>query len=196
MAMRRLSLHDAKQWLVRLVKNLHQMRTAIVAAGALGEPDVIPFLLDQMEHPEPARVAGESFSLITGARMDYDKLEGRKSEGFESGPTDNPEDENAAIDPDENLPWPDPALVKKWWDARRGGFSKDMRYLLGQPIAIDSIRQALQTGKQRQRAAAAIELAILNPGHPLFEVRAPAGRQKRLLGDRFDPSRVQAREPV
>jgi len=183
MAMRRLNLRDAKLWLIRLVKDLRQMRTAIVAAGALGEPEVIPFLLDQMKNPELARVAGESFSLITGARIDYDKLGGQKPEGLKVGPTENPEDENVAIDPDENLPWPDPALVKKWWEARRGGFSKDTRYLLGQPITLESIRQALKTGYQHQRAAAAIELALLNPGHPLFEVRAPAWRQERLLGE-------------
>jgi hypothetical protein len=55
------------------------------------------------------------------------------------------------------------------------------RYLLGRPITIESLRQALKIGYQRQRAAAAIELALLNPGKPLFEVRAPAHRQQRLL---------------
>jgi hypothetical protein len=34
---------------------------------------------------------------------------------------------------------------------------------------------------QRQRAAAALELAILQPGQPLFEVRAPGFRQQQIL---------------
>jgi hypothetical protein len=41
--------------------------------------------------------------------------------------------------------------------------------------------QVLQTGYQRQRAAAAIELTILQPGQALFEVRAPGFRQQRIL---------------
>ena len=28
------------------------------------------------------------------------------------------------MDPDENLPWPDQDLIKKWWIARQGNFAK------------------------------------------------------------------------
>src|SRR5208337_4999599 len=128
-----------------------------------------------------ARVAGESFSLITGVHIAYDKLEGEKPEGFEAGPTENPEDEDVAMGADLDLPWPDPTLIQKWWNARQGNFAKGTRYLLGKPIEPESLRQALKTGYQRQRAAAALELAILKPGRPLFEVRAPGFRQQQLL---------------
>jgi hypothetical protein len=40
----------------------------------------------------------------------------------------------------------------------------------------------LRIGKQRQRAAAALELAIRQPGTPLVEVRARGVRQKQMLG--------------
>jgi uncharacterized protein (TIGR02270 family) len=181
MAMRRLPSSEARAWLRRLVKELRQMRIAVVAAGAFADPEIIPFLIEQMKVPKLARVAGESFSLITGANIAYDKLEGAKPEGFEAGPTENPEDENVEMDPDENLPWPDPALIQKWWNARQGNFARGTRYLLGQPITPESLREALKTGFQRQRAAAALELAILKPGRPLFEVRAPAWRQQAML---------------
>jgi uncharacterized protein (TIGR02270 family) len=181
MAMRRLPSRDAKVWLKRLVKDLSQMRIAVVAAGAMGDPEVIPFLIDQMKVPKVARVAGESFSLITGVHVAYDELEGQKPEGYEAGPIEEPEDENVAMDPDESLPWPDPALVQKWWNSRQGHFAKGTRYLLGRPIEKDSLRQVLKMGYQRQRAAAALELAILQPGRPLFEVRAPGPRQRQLL---------------
>ena len=36
-------------------------------------------------------------------------------------------------------------------------------------------------GRQRQRAAAALELAIRQPSQPLFEVRAPGFRQQTIL---------------
>ena len=86
------------------------------------------------------------------------------------------------MDADRDLPWPDPARVKKWWQGASGGFSAGSRYLLGKPINPDSLREVLRVGRQRQRAAAAMELAMLNPGEALFEVRAPAVRQRRLLG--------------
>src|SRR5271157_2707566 len=181
MAIRRLVPNDARIWLKRLVKELGLKRLALIAAGAFADPEAIPFLIEQMKVPKLARVAGESFSMITGVRLDYDKLEAQKPEGFEAGPTDNPEDEKVEIDPDENLPWPDPALVQKWWNVRKGNFAKGTRYLLGQPITPESLRLALKNGYQRQRAAAALELAILKPGRPVFEVRAPGFRQQQLL---------------
>jgi hypothetical protein len=48
------------------------------------------------------------------------------------------------------------------------------------PSRKEPIRQVLKTGRQRQRAAA-LELALLQPGRPLFEVRASGFRQQRLL---------------
>jgi uncharacterized protein (TIGR02270 family) len=182
MAMRRLAPRNAWAWLVRLVKELRRKRIAVIAAGAFADPEAIPFLLEQMKVPALARVASESFSLITGARLDEDKLAGPKPEGFESGPTDNPEDEDVAMDPDDNLAWPDPALAQKWWQSRQGNFAKGTRYLLGRPITEESLGEALKAGYQRQRAAAALELAILQPGRPLFEVRAPGFRQQQSLG--------------
>jgi uncharacterized protein (TIGR02270 family) len=181
MALRRLPPREARIWIKKLIRELGRLRVAAIGAGALADPEIIPWLIDQMKVPALARVAGESFSLITGVHIAHDKLEGPTPEGFEAGPTEDPDDENVAMDPDENLPWPDPVLVRKWWEARRGGFSKDTRYLLGQPITVESIRQALQAGYQRQRAAAAIELALLKPGRPLFEVRAPGHRQQQIL---------------
>jgi uncharacterized protein (TIGR02270 family) len=181
MAMRRLAPNDAKTWLKRLVRELGQKRIAIIAAGAFADPEAIPFLIEQMKAPKLARVAGESFSLITGANIACEDLDGGRPQWFEAGPHENPEDEDVAMDADLSLAWPVPALIQKWWSTRQGNFDKGTRYLLGQPITSESLRLALKYGYQRQRAAAAIELALLNPGKPLFEVRASAHRQQRLL---------------
>jgi uncharacterized protein (TIGR02270 family) len=181
MAARRLNPNDTRIWIKRLVRELGQERIAIIAAGAFADPEGIPFLIDQMKVPKLARVAAESFTLITGASAGVERLGGEKPEGFESGPTDDPADDDVAMDPDLNLPWLDPTAVKKWWNGHQGNFAKRTRYLLGQPITVESLRKALKTGYQRQRAAAAIELAILKPGRPLFEVRAPAARQQAML---------------
>jgi hypothetical protein len=40
----------------------------------------------------------------------------------------------------------------------------------------------LRYGYQRQRAAAALELAMMHPSQPLFNVKAPGFRQQKLLG--------------
>ena len=85
------------------------------------------------------------------------------------------------MDPDEYLPWPAVAKLHDWWHGASGEFHSDTRYLLGQPISEESLWQVLQTGRQRYRIAAAIELALARPGDPLFEVRAPGPRQRELL---------------
>jgi hypothetical protein len=57
-----------------------------------------------------------------------------------------------------------------------------VRYLCGQPISRENCRRVLIEGFQRQRIAAALELALLNPDEPLFEWRAPGWRQQEWLG--------------
>jgi len=112
----------------------------------------------------------------------YEDLEGEWPEGFEAGPTENPEDEDVDMDPDEDLPWPEPELISDWWNKNKNNFRNGMRYLCGKPITEEQCQHVLRHGYQRQRATAAIELAMMNPGQPLFEVRAPGFRQQKLLG--------------
>jgi uncharacterized protein (TIGR02270 family) len=181
MVARLMALPEAQAWLSHFDSSEDTSRLAAVGMGAAGNPAAIPWLISIMEVPALARIAGEAFSMITGVDLAYADLEGEWSEGFEAGPTENPEDEDVAMDPDEDLPWPDPQLVADWWSKNQAVFQHGTRYLAGKPIAPDNLRQILRTGFQRQRAAAAIELALLHPGQPLFEVRAPGCRQQKLL---------------
>jgi hypothetical protein len=52
---------------------------------------------------------------------------------------------------------------------------------MGEPLNRENCLRVLKEGFQRQRIAAALYLSLLNPGTPLFEWRAPAWRQQRLL---------------
>ena len=122
--------------------------------------------------------------MITGVDLAYQDLEGEWPEGFHAGPTENPEDEDVAMDADEDLPWPNPQLVGRWWDENGPRFAAGERNLCGQPIAEANCREVLRSGYQRQRIGAALELALLRPDAPLFEWRAPAFRQKALLAAR------------
>lgn len=182
MALRRMSVEQGQAWLKTLASAPDTLRLAVHAASVIGDPANIPWVMQQMALPQMARVAGESFTFITGIDLAYDDLDTDKPEGFESGPTENPEDENVEMDADEDLPWPNTQLIEKWWSAHRLEITNGTRYLLGKPMAIDSLKEALRNGKQRQRRAASIELAMRQPGTPLFNTSAPGFRQQALLG--------------
>jgi uncharacterized protein (TIGR02270 family) len=182
MALRLMHLSDAHAWLQELAKSPNLQRFAVTGYGVTGDPMSVPWLIQMMEVPELARVAGESFTMITGVDISYEDLEGEWSEGFEAGPTESPEDEDVEMDSDEDLPWPEPELIHDWWNKNKGSFQDGTRYLLGKPISPEHLQHVLRHGFQRQRAAAAIELAIMNPGQPLFETRAPGFRQQQILG--------------
>jgi len=184
LALRLMDVKMANGWRDLLAQNATNIRMATMAVGIIGDPVAIPWLIEQMRDHKLARVAGESFTSITGADLSLLKLESSPPEETEAGPNDNPEDENVAMDADENLPWPGVERIQSWWSANSSRFTPGKRYLLGAPIAPDALQAALREGKQRHRAAAAIELMIADPkGAPsLFEVRAHARTQQRLLG--------------
>ena len=178
MALRRMAVPQGHAWLKVLASDPSTLRLAVQGAGVIGDPATIPWLIQQMANPIVARVAGESFSYITGIDLAYDDLDTDKPEGFEAGPMENPEDENVEMDADEDLPWPDPRLIEKWWATHRIEFRNGTRYLCGKPMAVDSLKDVLKVGRQRQRRAAAIELAMRQPGTPLFNYSAPGFRQR------------------
>ncbi|WP_290648319.1 TIGR02270 family protein [Aquisalimonas sp.] len=181
-ALRALPLNDSLPWVNRLASGSAMRRQAVVACGIIGDPASIPWLLEQMCTPEFARVAGESFTMITGVDLAYEDLEGEWPEGFEAGPTESPEDEDVAMDADEDLPWPDPRLIADWWSHHHGRFPPGQRYLLGKPVTPEHLQWVLRYGMQRQRQAAALELKLSHPGEPLFETRAPGFVQQPILG--------------
>jgi uncharacterized protein (TIGR02270 family) len=181
MALRLMHLSDAHVWVQELSKHSNLQRLAVTGYGVIGDPMSVPWLIQMMEVPELARIASEAFTMITGVDIAYEDLEGEWPEGFEAGPTESPEDEDVEMDPDEDLPWPEPELIHEWWSKNKGSFQNGTRYLLGKPISPEHLQHVLRHGFQRQRASAAIELAMLEPGQPLFEVRAPGFRQKQIL---------------
>jgi len=183
MVTRRLEPSAAKMWQRKLSQNPKLVRLATIGAGVLGDPDAVPVLIERMRNPEFARVAGEAFTMITGVDIAYQDLDANKQEGFESGPTDNPKDEDVSMDADENLPWPQPEAIQNWWTKHQGQFSKGTRHLLGKPISPEWLYQVLREGRQRQRAAAALEIALRQRGTKLFEVRAPGFRQQKILAE-------------
>ena len=173
---------DAVDW----VRSAHAQglaaRHVVQATGIIGDPVSVPWLIEQMATPELARVAAEAFSLITGIDPANDDLESARPEGFEAGPSEDAQDDDVALDPDEDLAWPAPDRLAQWWVDHRAAYAPGTRYLCGRPIDADGCHAVLAGGLQRQRRAAALELALLEPARPVFNTSAPARRQRELLG--------------
>jgi uncharacterized protein (TIGR02270 family) len=179
--LRRLNVPQANAWLREFARVPDRQRDLIRATAVIGDPLYIPWLIERMDSLETARLAGESFSMITGLDFAYRDLDRKPPRDFQSGPNDDPEDENVALDEDEHLPWPNPEKIGQWWAANRGRFTPGTPYFLGTPKPAANWLQALSDAFQRQRRAAALELAIRQPDKAMFEVRARGRLQRQLL---------------
>ena len=157
------------------------LRLRIQGAGFIGDVRYVPWLIEQMAQPAVARIAGEAFATITGADFNLEQMEVPPPDDFEDGPTEDPDDENVELPEDITLPWPDAAVVQRWWQANQSRFVAGTRSFMGQPVSRAVCVGVLRGGFQRQRDAAALHLALLEPPAPLFATAAPAWRQQRAL---------------
>ncbi len=169
--------------LAALTKDPVCIRLLIQGIGIAGDPHYVPWLIQQMQDLKLSRLAGESFSYITGLDLAYIDLERKPPEEVDFGPNDDPNDDNVAMDEDDGLPWPDVEKISNWWQANGQRFTLGTRYFMGQPPSTAHCLEVLKNGFQRQRMAAAIYLCLLKPGTPLFNCAAPAWRQQRLLAN-------------
>jgi uncharacterized protein (TIGR02270 family) len=172
---------DAHATLKTLAQDPASIRLLIQGIGTAGDPHYVPWLIQQMQDLKLSRLAGESFSYITGLDLAYLDLERKPPEGVDFGPNDDPNDDNVAMDEDDGLPWPDVDKISAWWQAHGQRFAPGTRYFMGEPPSTAHCLDLLKNGYQRQRMAAAIYLCLLKPGTPLFNCAAPAWRQQRLL---------------
>lgn len=159
----------------------HASRRMIDALAMLGDARFVPWLVDRMGDPTLARRAGQAWCWITGADLAADDLEARDAPDRPPQPSEEPQDEDVAVDEDEDLPWPDPARVAAWWSRHASSLPTGERLFAGAPVGRDGASRALTVRTQRMRAYAALQLAVLRPGEPLFAVAAPAPRQRRWL---------------
>jgi uncharacterized protein (TIGR02270 family) len=171
----------ASELLKTLAQDPANIRLLIQGAGIAGDPHYVSWLIKRVEDPKLNRLAGESFSFITGLDLAYLDLDRKPPEDFEPGPNDNPDDSDVSMDPDDSLPWPDPAKIQAWWDANKTRFTEGVRYFMGAPVTSEHCIHVLKEGYQRQRIAAAQYLCLLQPGTQLFPTSAPAWRQQRWL---------------
>ncbi|SEK88394.1 conserved hypothetical protein [Roseateles sp. YR242] len=182
--LRAMPLAKGRQFLSSLSAHPGTERLVIQGAGILGDPVAVPWLIARMTDPGLGRLAGEAFSLITGADLEYLDLDldlDATPRGASDGEEEEEEEGDALHPADRNLAMPDPARVSTWWSDRTSSMTKGVRHLCGEPITPASIAQTLRVGYQRQRRAAAFELALHAEDAPLFDVRAFGLSQQRAL---------------
>ncbi|MDP9994087.1 uncharacterized protein (TIGR02270 family) [Variovorax boronicumulans] len=167
--------------LAGFAKDRAHARTLVRGAGELGDPHGIAWLIEQMRDPKLARLAGESFSLVTGLDLAFLDLECDGPDGLVTGPDDDPDNPDVAMDEDDSLPWPDPGKIGAWWQVNGHRFPAGQRFFMGEPPGEGHCLRVLREGSQRQRAAASLHLSLMKPGTPLFPTAAPAWRQQRWL---------------
>ncbi|RYF81966.1 MAG: TIGR02270 family protein [Comamonadaceae bacterium] len=173
---------EGRAVLTTLAQDATLARPLIRGIGVAGDAHFLPWLVRQMHDKALARIAGESFSLITGLDLALLDLERDAPADAELGPNDDPADGDTAMDADDGLPWPDPEQLHAWCEGKDGQrFVPGLRYFMGELPTPAHCVQVLQSGFQRQRSAAALHLRLLRPGHLLFNTAAPAARQRAAL---------------
>ena len=172
---------DAGHKVLQRLAEATDTRRLIQGTGLVGDCKYVPWLIRQMRENTYARLAGEAFSIITGASLSLLELEDDRPANFESGPNDDPNDPNVDSDPDEGLPWPRVTKIESWWSTNASRFERGTRYFVGEPLTRFHLTTVLKRGNQRQRILAAHYLCLLDPGTPLFNTSAPAWRQQRWL---------------
>jgi len=174
LAFRVLAVDSAREWISELSKDKNQIRAVIKAIGVLGDPHAVNWLINKMKDPLYAKLAAESFAYITGVDFDNNKLSITEPDNYPVIPSDDIYDDIVGLDDDENLAYPDSDKVASIWQKYGQKFIVGKRYFMGELITSEVLKVKLQNGTQRQRHAAALELAINENGMPLMNTRAKA----------------------
>jgi uncharacterized protein (TIGR02270 family) len=165
-----------------LAREPSSQRAVIRCAGTSGQTEYVPWLLEKCAQTKTARIAAEAICVLTGLDLEMVGLAAPRPGDAPPGASDETEDGDLELDPDEDLPWPDASKLEAWWSANRARFHMAGRWFCGQALTTVNCESVLRTGHQRQRRLAALHRTLASPGTPLFSVAAPAWRQQRRLG--------------
>lgn len=162
LAFRVLPIEQARSLIAQLGKEPEQARAVIRACAILGDPHAVNWLITRMEDDALARLSGEAFAQITGIDLEANGLNRELTDEERLADIDEESDAGLALNEDENLPWPDVAKVKSTWINLSHRFIAGQRYFLGKNINVDQLKSKLKNTNQRQRHAAALELALID----------------------------------
>lgn len=166
-----LNVEQGRETISELSKDNSQVRAVIKAIGVLGDPHAINWLINKMNESLYAKLAGESFMYIAGVDFQSNDLIISEPEDYPQIPNDDAYDDIIGLDEDENLAFPDANKVSSIWQKYGQKFIVGKRYFMGQAITVELLKQSLENGMQRQRHAAAMELALNDKGLPLVNTQ-------------------------
>lgn len=172
LAFRVLPVEQAREWISAMAKNPANQRAVVQATGVLGDPHAVNWLIDKIANPKLARLAGEALTFITGIDLEKHDLAAPPPSGVAAIPNDDPTDTFVGLDEDEHLPWPDTDRLATLWRHHGRHFLVGRRYFLGKPPTPDWLKSVLADGTQRQRHAAALELALIDAQTHLLNTQA------------------------
>ena len=168
-SMRSLPIDVARNWIGLLAKNPANIRVVIAATGILGDPQAINWLIEQARVPLLTRLAGEALTLITGIDLEANKLALEALPNLDDQlPNDDAAEHDIEMNEDDRLPFPDVDKIAAIWQKYSNRFIAGQRYFMGQQINTEHLHNIYKTGYQRQRSAAAVELALLDAHQFLF----------------------------
>jgi uncharacterized protein (TIGR02270 family) len=172
LAFRILPVEQAREWISKMAQDESQVRAVTKAVGVLGDPHAVNWLISKMQDPLLAKLAAESFTYITGVDLEKHQFYMDEPEGYPSIPNDDESDEYVGLDEDENLLYPDIDKITAIWRQHGQHFIVGRRYFMGRPITPELLKHRLVNGTQRQRHAAALELALTEHDVQLPNTRA------------------------
>lgn len=172
LAFRVLPIEQGREWISSLAKDPINIRAVIKASGVLGDPHAVNWLISKMADPLLARLAAEAFTNITGVDLLKHHLNEDPHYGEVLIPNDDENDAHVGMDEDENLPWPEVEKVATLWRNHGANFIVGRRYFLGKSVTPELLKQTIADGNMRQRHAAALELALIDPQSRLINTRA------------------------
>jgi len=167
-----LDVNKGRDWISELSKDKKQIRAVIKALGILGDPHAVNWLINKMNDPLYAKLAGESFAYITGIDFVKSDLSIDAPDIYPSIPNDNLDDDIIGLDEDENLTYPNVEKVASIWQKYGQKFIVGKRYFFGQPITVKHLNDKVKNGMQRQKYAASLELALHENGAPISNIQA------------------------
>jgi uncharacterized protein (TIGR02270 family) len=173
-ALRAFGPRSAAPLLDDLMRDPTHYRRALLGCAAVGDPAVLGWLLERMADPVLGRWAGAAFAAITGVDLAAEKL-ALSAEDARPAESDDPPPDDA------DLPAPDPTRVREWLSRRTRELRPGTPLLAGRDKSAPELWQSLREARQTERAAAALELALAVPGGALFDVAAPAFRQRERI---------------
>jgi len=165
-----LGVIGSREDLSRLLRVASRDKPTTVAVvegvGRLGFPGGVPFLLEQLSHPELGACAGNALARILGDGLPQ----------AAASPPDGLSDDD--LDLWEPGPVVDAMRAREWWRVNSGRFDPDKRYQSGHDVSIEPLGPVFDQLPMSSRHDVYLRERALQRGAPDWELETWAWRQR------------------